>query len=136
MDGTRTAKLATVRSDGTPHVAPIAFVMDGDDILFVTAASSVKGKSLLRRGEVALAVDEENAPYPFVIIEGAATTSDDPKELQHFATAVGVRYVGAEQAGEFGRKNSGAGQILVRVRPTKVVVRLNGDPRKAIDLRK
>ena len=41
--GTHTGKLATVRADGRPHVAPIWFVIDGDDLLFMTNESTVKG---------------------------------------------------------------------------------------------
>lgn len=32
----RTAKLATVRADGRPHVAPIWFALDGDVLYFTT----------------------------------------------------------------------------------------------------
>ena len=31
--GTRTGKLATTRRDGRPHVTPIWFVLDGDDVI-------------------------------------------------------------------------------------------------------
>ena len=46
-EGTRTAVLATARDDGRPHAAPIAFVLDHDDILFLTNAETVKGRNLL-----------------------------------------------------------------------------------------
>jgi len=45
MDGTRTAKVATARKDGRPHVVPVWFVLDGEDIVFTTGASSVKGQA-------------------------------------------------------------------------------------------
>jgi hypothetical protein len=32
--GTRTAKVATVRKDGSPHVTPVWFVLDGNDLVF------------------------------------------------------------------------------------------------------
>ena len=37
------------------------------------------------------------------------------------ATRTGARYLGAERAGEFGRRNAVPGELVVRVRPTKVV---------------
>ena len=58
LDGTRTAKVATVRADGRPHVAPVWFVLDGDDIIFNTGANSVKGKTLRRDQRVSIAVDD------------------------------------------------------------------------------
>ena len=32
----RTGKLATVRQDGRPHVAPVWFDLDGDTVVFTT----------------------------------------------------------------------------------------------------
>jgi nitroimidazol reductase NimA-like FMN-containing flavoprotein (pyridoxamine 5'-phosphate oxidase superfamily) len=39
--GTRTAKLATVRADGRPHIVPIWFALDGDAIVFTTGGNSL-----------------------------------------------------------------------------------------------
>jgi nitroimidazol reductase NimA-like FMN-containing flavoprotein (pyridoxamine 5'-phosphate oxidase superfamily) len=47
-EGTRTAKVATTMKDGTPHVMPVWFVLDGDDFLFNTGADTVKGRALAR----------------------------------------------------------------------------------------
>ena len=45
--GTFTAKLATVKEDGGPHVVPLWFVLDDEDnIIFGTETSSVKGKNI------------------------------------------------------------------------------------------
>ena len=57
-EGTRTAVLATAREDGRPHAAPIAFVLDDDDILFLTNAETVKGRDLLRDPRVTLVIDD------------------------------------------------------------------------------
>ena len=46
--GTRTGKLATVRADGSPHVAPVWFILDHDDLVFMTGAKTVKGRAILR----------------------------------------------------------------------------------------
>ncbi len=47
-----TAKLAVVRRDGSPHVAPVWIDLDGDDVMFMTSARSIKGKAILRDGRV------------------------------------------------------------------------------------
>ena len=44
----RTAKLAVVRADGSPHVAPVWVDLDGDQIVFMTSADTIKGKAILR----------------------------------------------------------------------------------------
>lgn len=121
MSGTLTGKLATVRSDGRPHVAPIWFVLDGDDVIFNTADTSVKGKNLARDKRVSISVDDQAPPYAFAIIEGTAELSTDSDEVIRWATAIGRRYMGDDRAGEFGRRNGVPGEWLVRVRPDKVI---------------
>lgn len=121
MTGTRTGKVATVRKDGRPHVAPIWFVLDGDDLIFTTHDSSLKGKSIKRTGHVALTIDDDNPPFAFVVIEGTTTISEDRDELIKWATKIGGRYMGADRADEFGKRNGVEGELLVRVTPTKVV---------------
>ena len=115
-EGTRTGKVATVRSDGRPHVAPIWFVLDGDDVVFTTWHSTVKAHNIARDGRVAMAVDLEEPPYAFVVVEGIAEISDDLHELRRFATLIGARYMGADQAEAFGRRNAVDGERLVRLR--------------------
>ena len=119
--GTRTLKLATTRSDGRPHVAPVWFLLDGDTIVFTTGAESVKGRALRRDGHVALCVDDEQPPFAFVLIEGTATLSTDTSELREWATRIAARYMGADQAREFGARNGTPGELLVRVAMTHVV---------------
>lgn len=120
--GTRTGKLATVRADGRPHVAPIWFVLDGEDLIFNTWHASVKGKNLVRDGRIALTVDEEVAPYAFVMLEGTVEVTDnDPAACQKWATCIGERYMGADQAQAFGERNSVPGELLVRVKVNKIV---------------
>jgi PPOX class probable F420-dependent enzyme len=126
LEGTRTAKLATIRKDGRPHVAPVWFLVDDDGaVVFTTGAGSVKGRSLRRDGRVALTVDDEHPPYSFVMIEGTASVSEDLSALKQWATRIGGRYMGADRAEEYGARNGVAGELLVRVRPDRVVAQRN-----------
>ena len=120
-EGTRTAKLATTRKDGRPHVAPVWFVLDGDDVVFTTGTNSVKGKALRRDGQVSLCVDDERPPFAFVLIEGRAEVSEDLDEMLRWTTAIAARYMGEERAGEYGVRNAVEGELLVRVPPERVV---------------
>lgn len=119
--GTRTAKLATVRADGSPHVVPVWFVVDGDDLVFSTWHASVKAKNLRREPRVSLSVDDEAPPFSFVRVDGTATLSDDPDELARFARPLAARYVGEDLADRFAARNAVEGELVVRVTPTKVV---------------
>ena len=123
MTGTRTGKLAVTRADGRPHVTPIWFVLDGDDVILNTGTDSVKGKALRRDPRVCLSVDDQVPPYSFVVIDGVAEISEDRDELRRWATAIGGRYMGAGRAQEFGIRNAVPGELLVRIRPTRVIAR-------------
>ncbi|MET8285362.1 PPOX class F420-dependent oxidoreductase [Streptomyces sp. NPDC048448] len=119
--GTRTGKLSTVRADGSPHVAPIWFLLDGDDLIFNTSKETVKGRNLARDGRVALCVDDDRPPFDFVVLEGRAELSEDPDELRLWAARIGGRYMGADRAEEFGKRNGVPGELVVRVRIDKVL---------------
>ncbi|MCX5259595.1 PPOX class F420-dependent oxidoreductase [Streptomyces canus] len=119
--GTRTGKLSTVRADGSPHVAPIWFVLDGDDVVFNTGKETVKGRNLARDGRVALCVDDDRPPFAFVVLQGRARLSEDLDEVRHWAGRIGTRYMGEERAEEFGARNGVPGELLVRVRIDRVL---------------
>ena len=56
--GTRTAKAATVSAKGLPHVKPVWFVLDGDDLIFTTHESYVMTRHLRRDPHIALTIDD------------------------------------------------------------------------------
>jgi PPOX class probable F420-dependent enzyme len=120
--GTRTGKLAVTRLDGSPMVVPIWFVVDVDGtLLFTTWRDTIKGKAIRRDGRVSLCVDEEQPPFAYVRVDGTTTVLEDPKLLRHWATRIAARYMGESRAAEYGERNGVAGELLVRISPTKIV---------------
>lgn len=124
-EGTRTGMLGFTAADGRPLVAPVWFVLEGDTLVFNTGAATAKGRAIIRDPRVVLCVDLPEPPYAFVQVQGVAETSEDPAELLRTATAIGGRYMGAERAEEFGRRNGVPGELVVRLRPTKVIAQLD-----------
>lgn len=116
----RTAKIATVRPDGRPHIAPIWFALDGEDLLFTTWHTTAKATNLRHSPLVSICVDDEAPPFAFVKFDGTAAFMDDPDALRLWATRIAGRYMGAEQAEAFGRRNAVPGELLVRVTPTAI----------------
>ncbi len=121
MEGTRTGKLATVRADGRPHIVPIWFVLDGNTLLFTTGARSVKAVNMRRDARVSLCADDETPPYAFATVEGIASLTEDDPDLLRWATVIGGRYMGADRAEEYGRRNGVPGELLVRITPARVI---------------
>ena len=120
--GTRTGKLATVRSDGAPHVVPIWFQLDTDGtIVFTTGDRTVKAQNMHRDPRVSLCVDDDRPPFSYVHVMGRAEMAEAPDELLHWATKIAARYMGDELAESYGRRNAVKGELLVRVTVSKVI---------------
>ncbi len=121
-EGTRTAKLAYVAADGRPLVAPpVWFIVDAGALVFNTGKATAKGRALSRDPRVAICVDDQEPPFSFVQVQGTASFGEDPDELLDTATRIAARYMGADRAEEFGRRNGVPGELVVRVTPTKVI---------------
>jgi PPOX class probable F420-dependent enzyme len=120
LEGTRTGKVAWRSPKGNVHVAPVWFVLDGDDVLFTTHEDSAKGRALHDDDRVSMVVDDQAPPFSYVKVDGAVALSEDPDELVAVATRIGGRYMGEDRAEEFGRRNGVPGEIVVRIRPTKL----------------
>ncbi len=120
LEQVRTGKLATVRKDGRPHVVPVWFDLDGDVLVFTTWETSVKATNIRRDPRVCICVDDETPPFAYIQIEGTATLSDDIDALLFWATRIGGRYMGADLAETYGRRNGVKGELLVRITPTRI----------------
>ncbi|MBZ4612499.1 PPOX class F420-dependent oxidoreductase [Mycobacterium avium] len=118
--GTRTGMLGYVAADGRPLVAPIWFVVDDGELAFNTGRGTAKARAIARDSRVVICVDDPHPPYSFVQMQGVAAVSEDPAEVLDIATRTGARYMGADRADEFGRRNAVPGELVVRIRPTKV----------------
>ena len=120
MAGTRTGKVAWVSPKGNVHVAPVWFVLDGDDVLFTTHEDSAKGKAFVEGTRLSMVVDDQAPPYSYVKVDGTVSLSEDPDVLVDVATRIGGRYMGEDRAEEFGGRNGVPGELVVRIRPTKL----------------
>ena len=121
QEGTRTGKLATTRRNGRPHVVPIWFDVEDDDLVFNTGAQTIKGRSLARTGWASLCVDDDRPPFSFVTVSGPVTISSDLDDVLPYATRIAARYMGEDVAEQFGRRNTVDGELLVRLRAEHVL---------------
>ena len=120
MERPRTGKIATTRPDGRPHVAPIWFALDGEQLLFTTWHTTAKATHMRHSPWVSICVDDENRPFAFVKYDGTVEFSDAPGELRHWATMIAARYMGEEMSRAYGERNAVPGELLVRVTPSSI----------------
>ena len=131
MQGTFTGKLATVKKDGSSHVVPIWFVLDNGnskrrrrigDIIFTTDSTSAKANNIRRDNRVSICIDDQTRPFSFITIFGTAKIHTyKQKEVLKWATKIAERYMGKKNAEAYGRRNSGEGAVLVRIKPTRII---------------
>lgn len=124
-EGTRTGKLGYVAADGRPLVVPVWFIVGGQTLVFNTDQNTAKARAMRRDPRVTLCVDDEQPPYSFVQVQGTTSISEDPADLLDIATRIGGRYMGADRAEEFGRRNGVPGELIVRITPRKVITAFN-----------
>jgi PPOX class probable F420-dependent enzyme len=121
--GTRLAHIGLTRTDGRPHVTPVCFILDGDELAFVLSPGSVKGKSLTRDRRIAVCVSDERQPYGFVTVEGHARISAEPEQVKHVAAGIAERYYPAQPAAEVAESFVQEGFTAVRISITNVIAR-------------
>jgi PPOX class probable F420-dependent enzyme len=123
LKGTYTGKLGTINKDGTPHVVPIWYTVDEqDNIIFNTGGESVKAKNIRRNNRVRLCVDDQTPLFSFVIIDGIAQIErNESSEIYKWAKIIAARYMGDDKSEAYGRRNSGEGEVLVKIIPTRIV---------------
>lgn len=120
-EGTRTGKLGYIAKDGRPLIAPVWFLVEDGQLVFNTGVDTAKGRALRRDPRVVLVVDDEQPPFSFVQVQGVAELSEDDPDLLGTATRIAGRYMGADKADEYGKRNGVPGELVVRITPTKVI---------------
>jgi PPOX class probable F420-dependent enzyme len=118
-------QLGFIGLDGYPHVLPVWFERDGEDLVVASPPGAYKVRALARNGRAALTVSTAERPYLIVTAVGDATVEPLPeprrKELvrrladRYLGEAKGAEYVEAWMRGG----HPGDGE-LIRLRPRKI----------------
>jgi PPOX class probable F420-dependent enzyme len=86
------ADLATLRPNGSPHIAPVWYHHDGDKVMVVAERTAVKVRNIRHDPRVSLSIATDAAPYKYVLVTGDATISD--AGIADLVRAMAVRYKG------------------------------------------
>jgi PPOX class probable F420-dependent enzyme len=121
LNGRYFGKIATVKKDGSPHVTPIWYMLDGGKLFVNTTTDRVKYKNIKRTPRVSFLVDDG---YPYVMIEGRAriaTERDANKDIE----ALAIRYTGEEKGRKAARERYWKQpRVSIEIIPERVVVDL------------
>ena len=108
-------RLATASRSAIPHVVPVIYTLDGEDIIIAVDYGTRKLKNLQENKKVALVVDDYR-PNRAVMVEGDCEILERGKEYLRLLQLLFDRF-------EFYRKNPwGEGESpILRIKPTKAV---------------
>jgi len=65
------------RNGAAPHLSPVYYVLEGDDLLISVTETRLKTKLIRRRGRLSLLVLHEQFPFAYLRVEGPARTEND-----------------------------------------------------------
>jgi PPOX class probable F420-dependent enzyme len=106
----RVARLATVAVDGSPHVVPIVFAVDGDTIYSAVDGKPKRSRQLRRLANIAAQprvsvlvdrYDEDWSQLWWVRADGAATVHDSSPTARQLLSAKYPQYSGVSLDGPF-----------------------------------
>jgi len=121
LRGKHFGKLATTMEDGSPHVTPIWYMLEGGKILVNTTTNRVKYFNIKRDGRVCFLADNG---YQYVIIFGRARLAmgrDANKDIETLA----IRYTGAKAGRKAARERYWKQErATIEITPDRVVSQL------------
>lgn len=116
----RVARLASIGVDGYPHVVPIWFRRDGDDIVFGSDRDNRKVRNILANPKGAVVIGgelpSEDEDY---MIHGDLSVTDDVNHAS--MRKLLLRYETKNDAKRLAAEWAESDLVLIRLRPRKVI---------------
>jgi len=122
LQKSRIARLATIGVDGYPHIVPIYFMLDGDDLIFGSDRNNRKVKNVLSNPKGAVVIGGERiADEAGYMIQGDLSIEDD---MDHAVTRrMLYRYETKEEAERNLAEWKNSDIVLIRLK-SKTVIRV------------
>ncbi len=110
--------VATLGTEGEPHVTPVWCALDGDDIVINTALGRKKARNLASDARVAFSLTDPDDPYICVAGRGTVVvfTTDGADDV---INALAKKYLGVDA---YPFAHEGEVRVTVRIRPDHVSV--------------
>ena len=114
----RIGRLATIRADGAPHVAPVWYRYDDGAFLVLTERGSQKHRNIERDARVELCIDDEQPPYHTVLVRGRVTVREAPG--REWREALAIHYLGEERGKRYIAENMHPNDVMLRIEAYKI----------------
>ena len=112
--------LATVRPDGSPHVAPVWHHYDGERLIVLAEDSAVKVRNIRHDPRVAASIATHTSPYKAAIVNGVAELSYS--NIPEYVEAMAINYLGVEDGRAYAAKVvPETNFVVITITPTKII---------------
>ncbi len=113
------SNLATLRPDGSPHVAPVWHLYRGGKLLILSEPTSVKVRNLRNDPRVGISIPRETEPHGFVQVNGTAQLSDEWD--RQVLWDMSINYQGEEEGARYAEQTyRNMDFVLITITPTKL----------------
>jgi general stress protein 26 len=131
IERARVARIATVSSNGRPHVNPLWYMVDDGRIVLGTSLHTLAARNAAANERVQVLFEDESSPDDEreLRVDGTATVRTDPALLKRYRRAIARRYMmtprglvnllrHARQWPAFRRHVSSGESCVIEVEPT------------------
>ncbi len=111
------AHVATLGTDGSPHVTPVWVLLEGDEIVINTALGRAKARDLANDSRVAISMTDPDDDYSVIALRGtvSAFTTDGADEV---IDRMAKKYMGLDT---YPHRQEGEVRVTVRIRVERIV---------------
>jgi PPOX class probable F420-dependent enzyme len=125
LDEQKTMSVATIGPNGRPHLVPLWYVPEGQELIGWTFAKSQKARNLERDPHATLQVEDgvEYQELRGVMFECDVTVEREPERVADYGRKIFERYGGGDLAPEAAEmvERQAAKRIGMRFNPTRTV---------------
>ena len=112
--------LATVRPDGSPHVAPVWHHYDGERLIVLAEDTAVKVRNIRHDPRVAASIATHTSPYKAAIVNGVAELSYS--NIPEYVEAMAINYLGVEDGKAYAENAvRDTNFVVITITPTKII---------------
>ncbi|NPV68170.1 MAG: hypothetical protein HPY64_13605 [Anaerolineae bacterium] len=112
------ARLAVNGPDGYPHVVPLWFILDGEDVVMISVEQTAKIRYLRADGRAAVVIGGDPGDGAGYLIKGDVTITEDDGTWTRIIT---FHYEDPEQAARDVEAWSDLDMRVLRLKPVKVL---------------
>jgi PPOX class probable F420-dependent enzyme len=113
------ARMTTIGPDGYPHTVPVWFMLDGDDVVIISARDTRKVKNIQANPKGSVAIGGDPAGSTGYLLQGDFVIEEDPDDA--WVKKLTYHYEDTERAEQDIAAWADLDIILIRLKPKKVI---------------